>query len=63
MIYEPQIRFVTGIIISEYQFSTFIMVLVRITDFFDFLFRVDVFSDLQNRSIHQDNLCFVYYLF
>jgi len=62
MIYETQIRFMAGIIISEYQFSIFLMVLVRIADFVDFIFCVNVLSDLQNRSIYKNNLYFIHYL-
>jgi len=63
MIFESQFRLMASIIISEYQFPLCILVLVRITDYFNFIFSIDIYSNAQNRPIDQINSCICYSLF
>ncbi len=52
-----------GIVVSEDQFSFFILVLVSVIDFFNSIFCIDKLFDIQNRTIHQNNRRFYNSLF
>ena len=63
VINEVQGRFVAGIVIPEYQLAALVLAVVCITDFFGLVLRVNIFSNLQNRSINQEDSCFDHSLF
>lgn len=52
-----------SIVISEYQFSFFVLLLVGVIGFFNFIFCIDELSNMQNRTINQNDSGFYNSLF
>ena len=63
VINKPQSGPVEGVVIPEYQPAVLVLVMISVTDLFSLIFCVNVFSNLQNRSINQDDSRFAYSLF